>query len=115
MSDDNPYSPPLADSDSFPISPASRFRRRVAALGMILLGIVLFLLRSYRPISATVISPGIILWGCAALIAPVALPDPKREYGMLQLWIDSRRRGFWLGPAALSAGILVGLGLLVVL
>jgi hypothetical protein len=112
MPDDNPYSPPQTRPEAFPISPASRLRRRLLAVGLIGLGMLLFLLRSYRPISATLMGPGLMLLGLAALVSPVALPDPKREFGMMQLWIDTSRKGFWLGPAALLIGAAIGIALL---
>lgn len=114
MSEDNPYSPPQTDPQPFPISSASRLRRRLLALVLIGCGTMLFLLRDYRPVTATVMAPGFIAWGLVALVTPVAVPDPKREYGMMQLWIDCSRKGFWLGPAAMLSGILLGIALLFV-
>jgi hypothetical protein len=110
----NPYLAPATKPSRPPsaISAASRLRRRLAAIVFVVVGAGLFLLRDFRPIAATLLGPSFVLLGFAGLLFPVAIPDPKREFGAMQLWVDTSRQGFWIGPAAMAAGIAIGAVLL---
>lgn len=62
------------------------------------------------PRLAMLISPAAFLYGLVGLIYPPAVHDFIRpEFGALQLWLESGRRGFHIGMAAIVIGLLCGI------
>jgi hypothetical protein len=112
--DTNPYSSPTSDVPQYGPSTASRIRRRLLGLVLILVGCVLFMLRDMRPITATLLSPTLGFYGLSGVLYPLAVPDPKREFGVMQAWIDFGRKEARVGFAALGLGFLCGLAMLFV-
>lgn len=93
------------------MTPASRWRRRLAACVILLMGLVLAVAREYAPWprTAMLVAPAAICFGAVGLVFPAAIPDlAKPELGPFQLWIESGRWQFWVGGAALFVGIIVG-------
>ena len=111
--DPNPYASPSSTPPSVGPSPASRLRRRVLGLALLTAGCLMFVFRDFRPITMTIISPPFILQGIVALIQPLAVPDPKAEFGVMQAWIDFGRKEARYGFAAVGIGLVVGILLLV--
>ena len=72
---------------------------------------MVFLLRNFNSI-ATVLAPAIAFYGLAGALYPLAIPDPKREFGVMQAWIDFTRKEAGVGFFAMALGFLCGLVLL---
>jgi hypothetical protein len=112
--DENPFASPSAPVPQIGPSPASRLRRRLLAAGLFLAGCVMFAFRDLRPITATLLSPPFIMLGIVSFIQPLAIPDPKREFGVMQAWIDFGRKEARYGFVAFGIGLAIGMLLLLV-
>lgn len=112
--DPNPYSSPTSECPrpSSGPSAASRIRRRILGLVLVLAGCGAFLLRDYQGITATMLAPTLAFYGLSGVLYPLAIPDPKREFGVMQAWIDFGRKEARVGFAALALGFLCGLVML---
>ncbi|QDU40102.1 hypothetical protein Mal4_44560 [Maioricimonas rarisocia] len=94
------------------MSSASRFRRRLIAVGFLSVGIIIatFVERAPDPWQARLIAPAAILYGALGLMIPSCVHDIVRpELGHLQLWAESGSRPFQAGLAAVGIGLLIGL------
>ena len=93
-------------------STASRWRRR--SWGGVLFAGGLAMLVFHQPnwIVGTLGGPALAMFGLSGLVYPLAIPDPRPEFGMLQGWADVSRKEARVGFMAMGLGFLIGIVLL---
>ena len=97
------------------MSPASRRRRRLLALGFLIGAAVLFFCRDFvAPLhrkKAMLCAPALFLLGVSALLYPATIPDPRHEFGIVGAVSESGSRPMIVGGVLMFLGFVIGVWL----